>query len=368
MTDPHAEQTEADARERFDADLPRHVERALARFLHDAALEIRGTEPGFASAADALTDFVLRGGKRLRPSFAWWAWRGAGGRPEHAEGVLHAIAALELIQASALVHDDLIDSSGSRRGHPTVHVAFAKQHADHDWLGSPEAYGLAAAVLVGDLALAWADDMFDTATLPAAVLAAARPAWRKMRTELLAGQYLDVRTQAARDSSPEAALRVSRLKTSAYTVSRPLHLGAALAGAHDDQIAALLEFGGDLGVAFQLRDDLLGVFGDPSVTGKPAGDDLREGKRTLLVALGLRRADPRQAEIIANAIGNAALSPAGVDEVCAALTASGAVAAVEQRIDELTATALEALKGARLTAPAEARLGELAAMATQRVH
>jgi geranylgeranyl diphosphate synthase type I len=352
----------------YDADLPGHVERVLTRFLREAGAEIQATEPGFASGVDALTEFVLRGGKRLRPTFAWWAWRGTGGAESDADGVLQAIASLELVQACALIHDDLIDSSDSRRGRPTVHVAFADLHTAQRWSGTPASFGLAAAVLIGDLALAWADDMFGAAPLPAATLEAARPAWRAMRTEVLAGQYLDVHTQATGDASPEAALRVSRLKTAAYTVERPLNLGAALAGAGVDQLSALREFGRDLGIAFQLRDDLLGVFGDPSVTGKPAGDDLREGKRTLLIALGLRQANSTQAEVITHALGNPALSEKDLDKIRATLLEVDAVSAVEQRIDELTATALAALGRADLTEPAAAALADLAAKATQRTH
>ncbi|MEC3974040.1 polyprenyl synthetase family protein, partial [Amycolatopsis sp. H20-H5] len=241
----------------YDTDLPTQVERALTGFLARAGEEILRTEPTVEAGIDALSRFVLGGGKRLRPTFAWWGWRGAGGDPAgpDAEGVLQAASSLELIQACALIHDDLIDSSDSRRGRPTLHIASAKHHADQGWLGSPSTFGLATAVLVGDLALAWAEDMFAASPLPAASLAAARPAWRAMRTEVLAGQYLDVRTQATGDASPEAALSISKLKTAAYTVQRPLHLGAALAGADDALIATLLEFGGDVGVAFQLRDE-----------------------------------------------------------------------------------------------------------------
>ncbi|MGW7531471.1 polyprenyl synthetase family protein [Amycolatopsis sp. NPDC054798] len=356
----------------FDADLPVHVERALADFLGRAGSEILRTEPSVAAGIEALSEFVLGGGKRIRPTFAWWGWRGAGGAASGplAEGALQAVASLELIQACALIHDDLIDSSDSRRGKPTVHVAAEKLHADRGWLGSPSVFGLASAVLVGDLALAWADDMFAEAPLPAATIAAARPAWRAMRTEVLAGQYLDVRTQAVGDASPEAALRIDRLKTAAYTVQRPLHLGAALAGADEQLIATLLEFGGDVGVAFQLRDDLLGVFGDPSVTGKPAGDDLREGKRTLLVALGLQLAaeqgDHAAAKVIADAIGAADLTSGTVDQVREALTSVGAVAAVERRIDELTASANAALERAHLAEPAPSALAGLIRLATQR--
>jgi geranylgeranyl diphosphate synthase, type I len=352
----------------YDADLPGHVERELDRFLDEAGAEIRETEPSFAAGVDALTEFVLRGGKRLRPTFAWWAWRGTGGAEADRDGVLQVVSSLELVQACALIHDDLIDSSDSRRGRPTVHVAFAEKHAAQRWLGAAPAFGLAAAVLIGDLALAWADDMFSASRLPGATLEAARPVWRAMRTEVLAGQFLDVGTQAIGDTSPEAALRVSRLKTAAYTVERPLHLGAALAGAPAAQIATLRDFGRELGVAFQLRDDLLGVFGDPSVTGKPAGDDLREGKRTLLVALGLRRADTEQATVIAKAIGNPSLSESEVDAVRAVLTGVGAVAAVERRIEELTETALTTLARAELIEPAATRLTELAEKATKRTY
>jgi geranylgeranyl diphosphate synthase type I len=358
----------------YDADLPAHVERALTEFIGRAGTEICATEPSVRTGIDALSDFVLNGGKRLRPTFAWWGWRGAGGDPAgpDAEGVLQAAASLELIQACALIHDDLIDSSDSRRGSPTVHIAFAKHHADQGWLGSPATFGLAAAVLIGDLALAWADDMFADAPLPAATIALARPAWRAMRTEVLAGQYLDMRTQATGDTSAEAALRIDMLKTAAYTVQRPLHLGAALAGADDALIDTLLGFGGDVGVAFQLRDDLLGVFGDPSVTGKPAGDDLREGKRTLLVALGLenaaRQERPDAAKIISGAIGNAALSDTDVEAVRQVLTEVGAVDAVERHIDELTGTAMAALDRANLAAPATAELTALVVKATKRAY
>jgi geranylgeranyl diphosphate synthase type I len=336
----------------YDAAIPVHVERVLAEFLERAGSAVREIEPGIRPGIDALNDFVLCGGKRLRPTFAWWGWRGAGGDPagEHAEGVLRVAASLELIQACALIHDDVIDSSDSRRGFPTVHIAFARRHADQAWLGSSSAFGLATAVLIGDLALAW----------------------RAMRTEVLAGQYLDVHTQATGNASAEAALRICRLKTAAYTVQRPLHLGAALAGADDELIGTLLEFGGDIGVAFQLRDDLLGVFGDPSVTGKPAGDDLREGKRTLLVALGLERAaqqgDDAAVKIIAEAIGNTELSESDFDAVRQVLEEVGAVDAVERHIDELTTSAMAALERARLVAPATAELTALAGRATKRIY
>lgn len=355
----------------LDNDLPANVERVLADYLDAASEPIKHLEPCM-DAVGALTDFVLGGGKRLRPTFAWWAWRGAGGAAEgpEAEGALQAVAALELIQACALIHDDLMDSSETRRGSPTVHVAFAKRHAEAGWHGPAERFGLAASVLIGDLALAWADDMFTSSPLPAAALEAARPAWQAMRTEVLAGQYLDVHAQATADSTVAAALRVNELKTAAYTVQRPLHLGASLAGAPPEVVDPLLSFGKNIGVAFQLRDDLLGVFGDPDVTGKPAGDDLREGKRTLLVSRGIHRArernDAATERAVVDALGDRALSDERLTRARQALVDIGAVADVEQHISELTEVALAALASAPLAEPARAKLTDLAFAATKR--
>ena len=274
----------------IEHDLPGAVTADLADYLAGRRAECADIAEEYAGAVDDLTRFVLAGGKRLRPTFAWWGWRAAGGLDDPS-AVLRAVSALELIQACALVHDDLIDDSATRRGEPTVHARWAARHAGAAWTGDPTRFGAAVAILLGDVALAWADDMLHESGVDPVALARARPAWQAMRTEVLGGQFLDVQGHASSDSSPETALRISRYKTAAYTVERPLHLGAAIAGADDTTIAALRRYGTDLGIAFQLRDDLLGVFGDPAVTGKPAGDDLREGKLTLLVAL--TRAPPR---------------------------------------------------------------------------
>ncbi|GGM61628.1 geranylgeranyl pyrophosphate synthase [Longimycelium tulufanense] len=355
-----------------DADLPGHVERELASYLAGRRRQAEEIDGDFTAAVDALSDFVLGGGKRIRPTFAWWGWRGAGGAPDgrQAPAVLRAVSALELLQACALVHDDLMDDSARRRGAPTIHVAFAQRHRSAGLRGAPERFGLAAAVLLGDLALAWADDMLVDAGLESAALRRAKDPWQAMRTEVLGGQYLDVLTQARGDESTEAALRVPRLKTAAYTVERPLHLGAALAGAPPELVAAFRRFGADLGIAFQLRDDLLGVFGDPDVTGKPAGDDLREGKRTLLVALGLERAEAAgraaAATLLRESVGDPELTGERVAEVRELLVELGAVDAVERRIATLTESAQATLAAAPVAAPAAQRLGELAIAATRR--
>jgi geranylgeranyl diphosphate synthase type I len=368
--DPLTWDDPADVLATVDADLPTAVTEALRRFLDARRQTCAAMAPEFLDAVDDLGDLALGGGKRLRPTFAWWGWRAAGG-PDLADAppagvVLHAVAALELIQACALVHDDLIDDSLLRRGRPTVHAAWTARHHERGWIGSSERLGAAVAILVGDVALAWADDMLRAAGLDAAALARAAPVWEAMRTELLAGQFLDVVGHATDLSTPEGVLRISRYKTAAYTIERPLHLGAALADAGDDVVAAYRSFGTDLGIAFQLRDDLLGVFGDPAVTGKPAGDDLREGKRTLLVALARQHSDRSAAAPLEHALGKSDLTAEEVDAARSALTELGVVAEVEERIDTLTTSALDALAGVDLEPTARERLVALAAAAVRR--
>lgn len=356
----------------LDDDLPAEVQRELAAFLTSKADEASQVDPRFVTAVDSLTSFVLGGGKRIRPIFAWWGWRGAGGSPEgpEARAVLRAVSSLELIHACALVHDDLMDDSTIRRGTPTVHVEFAARHRAAGWLGTPERFGSATAILLGDIALAWADDMLRGAGLWPDQLRRAHVVWQAMRTELLAGQYLDMLTQACGDEAPEAALRIDRYKTAAYTVERPLHLGGAIAAASPVLVDAYRRFGADIGVAFQLRDDLLGMFGDPEVTGKPAGDDLREGKRTLLLACGLRTAahegHTAAATLLRGAIGDPQVTGNTVTAVRELLVELGAVAEIERRISELTDSALGSLQTAELAEPARTRLTDLATQATRR--
>ncbi|HWR46336.1 MAG TPA: polyprenyl synthetase family protein [Pseudonocardiaceae bacterium] len=357
----------------LDDNLRAEVHHELAAFLQAKRNDAAQIDQQFVAAVDSLSDFVLGPGKRLRPTFAWWGWRGAGGCPvdPQARAVLRAVSSLELIHACALVHDDLMDDSTTRRGAPTVHVNFAAQHCAAGWSGTPERFGAATAILLGDIALAWADDMLRGSDLWPDQLHRAHAVWQAMRTEVLAGQYLDVFTQASGDEAPETALQIDRYKTAAYTVERPLHLGAAIAGAGPGLVHAYRHFGADIGIAFQLRDDLLGMFGDPRVTGKPAGDDLREGKRTLLLAYGLRAADEKRhtgaADLLRGAIGNPQVDENTVTEIRELLIELGAVAEVERRITTLTDSALGSLCAADLANPAGARLTELAVQATCRV-
>ncbi|SDF73599.1 geranylgeranyl diphosphate synthase, type I [Lentzea fradiae] len=314
-----------------------------------------------------LRGLVLAGGKRIRPTFAWWGWRAAGGAPP-ADAVVRAMVALELLQCCALVHDDVMDRSATRRGKPAVHESFAARHRQQRWAGSARQYGDSAAILVGDLALAWADDALMTAGLPMDVLSRAWGPWQAMRTEMIMGQHLDLLAVARREESMEHAVRVAALKTAAYTVERPLHLGAALAGASDDVIDCLRAYGHDIGVAFQLRDDLIGVFGDSSVTGKPVGEDLREGKRTPLMSIALTRAQDRPAaqQLLRRCLEGGAVTGRTVDEVRSLLVELGAVAAVEEYIGRLAATGLAALDRAAIDDEARHELVRLADRAVAR--
>ncbi len=347
------------------------VETALEEFFVTRREYVDELGPVFVTAAEALRDFVLRGGKRTRPAFAWTGWLGAGGDPTgpEAPAVLQACSALELVQACALVHDDIIDSSRTRRGFPTVHVDFERRHRDRGWGGDSAHFGTSVAILIGDLALAWADDMVAAARLDPAAYTRFAPVWAGMRTEVMGGQLLDIHGEAGADDSVEAALRINRYKTAAYTIERPLHLGAALADADPDLIAAYREFGTDIGIAFQLRDDLLGVFGDPAVTGKPSGDDLREGKRTVLIAEALRHADaddPAAAKLLRASLGTN-LSADEVIDLRALITELGAVEDVEQRITDLTDRGLSALESSSARPEAKRRLHAMAVAATKRV-
>ncbi|MEV0898068.1 polyprenyl synthetase family protein [Actinoplanes sp. NPDC049802] len=346
------------------AELRPRVDKALSGFLATQRTRLLEIDPALAEVADALSAFVLGGGKRLRPAFAYWGFRGAGGADS--DEVVAAVSAVELVQASALIHDDLMDRSDTRRGEPSVHRRFELLHTTAGWRGSAAGFGDSAAVLLGDLALVWSDELLHTSGMPLADLARARPVFDQMRTEVTVGQYLDVHTQATGDTSLKRAGKVARFKAAKYTVERPLLLGAALAGGGPEVFAAYAAFGLPLGEAFQMRDDVLGIFGDPSQTGKPAGDDLREGKRTYLVAAAFQAVDaPTRRELEAG-LGDPSLTDAGVERLRAIIREAGALAATESRIETLSSEALAALAEAPITGEARAVLHALAVAATRR--
>jgi geranylgeranyl diphosphate synthase type I len=344
------------------ADLRTRVRQALDDFLRRRRARLAEIElEALAPVADAIEALVLGGGKRLRPAFAYWGYRGAGGTDR--DEVVAAVSALELVQASALIHDDVMDGSETRRGEPAVHRRFTKLHAEAGWRGDAGGFGTAAAILLGDLCIVWSDELLHTSGVDPVTLARARPVFDAMRTEVTIGQYLDVQTQATGDTSTARASLVARFKSAKYTIEQPLLFGAALAGAPEALAKTYSAFGLPLGEAFQLRDDVLGVFGDPAVTGKPAGDDLREGKRTYLVAAAMENADR---SLFDELLGNPDLDADGVARLREAIVSSGALDRTEQRIAALTESALAALAGADLTGEAREVLTGLAQAATQR--
>jgi geranylgeranyl diphosphate synthase, type I len=340
-------------RERFGA--------ALAAFLDQRAPELAAGAP--PELLTTVRRFVLTGGKRLRPMFCYWGWRGAGA-PD-SDRVIEAAAALELFHAFALIHDDIIDGSDLRRGEPSVHRVFARLHARSHWRGDPEAFGRSTALLCGDLCAAWTDQMFHGCGLPPERVRQGYAVLARMRNEVIVGQYLDLVT-GAREASLASALTVVRLKAARYTVTRPLQIGAGLAGAGPHLQAAYADFGDPLGDAFQLRDDVLGVFGDPAVTGKSILDDLRDGKPTAMMALARDRADPAQTARLRELFGKPELDPDGAAELRRIIVATGAREQIEQLIQARAETALAALAASPLAPEPREALANLAALAVDR--
>ena len=325
-----------------------------------AALESEGrrwtdVDAGLGAPFAALCDYTLGGGKRVRPAFCYWAFVGAGGDPDDTT-VIDAGSALEMLHTAALVHDDIIDRSDVRHGAPTVHLAFSALHRDRGWSGSPARFGEGAAILIGDLALVMSSLLMAGAPAPAISV------FEEMRLEVNVGQYLDILGEAegVGSSGPEAverARRICRYKTAKYTIERPLHLGAALAAPDrlTDLAGPLSDFGLPLGEAFQLKDDLLGVFGDPAVTGKPVGDDLKAGKPTLLASLAAQR-DPR----FSRRFGAPDLTDEEVRDLQEIIESTGARAEVERAVADLVSRSEAALDGLPLRAEAAAALAQLA--------
>lgn len=323
------------------------LETALKEFLASQRAVLADISPDAVALVDRIVE-LTEGGKRLRPLFAHWGARAAGGTGTE-DSVVRLGAALELFQAAALIHDDVIDHSDTRRGGPSVHRRFEALHRDLGWDLDAAAFGEAAAILAGDLALSMSEQLFATCS----PTPSARALFDAMRTQVMAGQYLDVLeeqlgSRRTADEAVAAARTVVRYKSAKYSVENPVLLGAAQIGADEDLMARLSEFALPLGEAFQLRDDELGVYGDPATTGKPAGDDLREGKRTLLVALALRDADAAHADRLRSRLGDPGLDDAAVAELRTLIEESGAFDEHERSIERLAREAFDALDRARL--------------------
>ena len=349
---------------------------AIASFLAGRRLQLADIGPELDALTDRAVAFTA-GGKRLRPAFCAWGYAACAGGLDVPDPVLTAAASLDVLHVSALVHDDVMDASEARRGLPTAHRQFEADARAASGRGDPEAFGRAGAILLGDLLLVWSAEMLENSGLSAEQIARVGPWVQAVRTEVTAGQYLDVLAQSVdpygrtRTASGVAELealvsRVVTYKSACYTVERPLHIGAAIAGASDGQLADFTAFGRPLGRAFQYRDDLLGVFGDAALTGKESGEDLREGKLTLLVVKAFANATDSAARRLAAVFGRPDLSAADVDAARTIIVESGAQVFVEQSIEAEYAAALGALDAASWLDDAHEGLVKMAHLAVQR--
>lgn len=326
-------------------DLRSAVESSLRQFLAERRRDL----PEAGLLVDEMVRLLSAGGKRLRPAFCYWGYR-AGGE-SHSEAIVRAAAALELLHTFAIVHDDIMDAADERRGESTVHAV----------------HGLEVALLVGDLALVLADALFVTAGFEPDVVAAGFGHYSRMRQEVIAGQFMDVAAARRPEISEPEARRIAVLKSGRYTIQEPLLIGAALAGAGDGLLDALGHFGGPLGEAFQLRDDLLGTFGERASTGKPVDSDIREGKRNVLFAKALSRLTGAERDFfVANWGRGPELSGVEVERLRGLVGSSGAGKATERLLGELADEASAALASSPMNGEARAALQELARRAVHR--
>lgn len=334
------------------------VDEALRAFLARRRDDLARAAPGALPVLEEV-ERALPGGKRLRPAFCWWGHRAGGGGPEGP--IVPAAASLELLHTFALLHDDVMDWAGERRGKPAAFRRIAAEHAAAGGGGDHLQFGISVAILAGDLAFALSDQMFTESGFPPEALARAFPALHALRGRAAAGQFLDL-LYTGDAEAPAAAVRLAaRLKTASYSIEGPLLVGAALAGAPPGVEEPLAAYGAALGEAYQLGDDVLGLFGDPAVTGKDVGSDVRLGRPTPLVAEALTRAGGAQREVLLGAWGNHSAGPSEVEAVREVVRGTGALDAIVTEIERLVAAAREAV-AAKGRLPAEAA-GALASLA-----
>ena len=312
----------------------RSVDELMETFMEAAAAELADLDPLAAELCAPIRALVAAGGKRLRPILVSCGFAAAGGRADEDDeyDLVHIGAAVEMLHTFALLHDDVIDRSSLRRGRPSAHEQFSDLHNRTRPAGDAGWFGMSAALVAGDLAFVWADQLLDQLRCDSAREADIRSLFCRLRNEVIVGQYLDLRLAGPHATDREAQV-VALLKSGRYTVTRPLELGAALAGATEQMRCSLREFGDAVGVAFQLRDDIMGVFGQASVTGKGNSDDIRSGKASLLLVRALELSCPAQRVVLLDGLGNADLDDAGVDACRNAVRSSGAVASIERLID-----------------------------------
>ena len=343
------------------------VDAVLSRFLSTRTTELNEVDPALAVVAREITDLVAAGGKRLRPAFVYWGHRASGA--DHEPAVAQLAAAVEMLHTFALLHDDVMDRALTRRGRAVASRGFTLAHEADRLEGDGEWFGTSAAILAGDLAFVWADQLLEAATLDNLAMTRVREVFTTLRVEVMAGQYLDLRLDGATCADPDAARRVAVLKSGRYTVTRPLELGlaAATAARPDSRVdTALARYGDAIGLAFQLRDDVLGLFGDPSTTGKSNADDLRAGKRTLLMLRAMALATPAQGAFLTRSLGDRDLDDEGAERCREIVERSGALASVETLLRHQHEAALSGLTD--VPEPAKGALVALASMAVERDH
>ena len=334
------------------------VERRLRVLFAEQAVHWSAIDPWLPEAVSALAGAVLGGGKRLRPLFCAYGFMAAGGSGQPSE-LIDVAAALELLHAFALIHDDVMDGSPTRRNQPSLHQRLMEQHDVQRYHGEARRFGEGTAVLIGDFGFALAQQLVSSA--PASVVAT----WHQMCTELVMGQYLDVAGAARGSFTPTRALTVARYKSGCYTIERPMRLGAVLAGQPVSLASGLFPFALPLGEAFQLRDDVIGAFGEQRQSGKPSGEDLRQGKPTLLLAFGQQMARGPAAAVLARA-GEPGLSDSDVEVMRRALEDCGARQKVERRISALFRASMELLGDSALPGTVKSGLREIAVRAVWR--
>lgn len=340
--------------------IARAVEARLDVVLRDEESRWSTFDPDLASPVAEIRRLIGAGGKRLRPAFCHWGFVGLGGDPSDSR-VVEAGAALELLHAFALFHDDIMDGAVTRRGESVTHEVFAAEHRAQGSSGEARRYGEGMAILIGDLTFVLSDRLLDGISAPA------RSIWHELRIELNIGQILDLMGSARHDRRRDKAERICRYKSGKYTIERPLHLGATIAAADraEPMLTSLSAYGLPLGDAFQMRDDVMGVFGDPSITGKPVGDDLREGKPTPLLAVAVARADDAQRAVL-DRVGRDTLSDADVAAVQQIVVDCGALDEMEEVISRLTEQAVTALARLDLAGDAQRELEDLAVYVSRR--
>ena len=340
--------------------IARQVEDRLAEVIDTERAKWSAFEPQLATPFDEMRRLVLAGGKRLRPAFCQWGYVGLGGNRQDSI-VVDAGAALELLHAFALFHDDIMDGSATRRGEPTTHMVAMGEHESRGYLGEARRFGEGVAILVGDLTYVYADELMMKAPPQAWAI------WNTLRIELNIGQYLDVLGSATRERRREYTERICQYKSAKYTIERPLHLGATMAmpTVAPDVLAKLSAYGVPLGEAFQMRDDVLGAFGETEITGKPVGDDLREGKPTPLLSIATSLASAAQLAVL-DRVGHPDITDTEIRNAQEVIHECGALDALEDHITTLTASAVNAIKQAPITTDARDELIELAAYVSWR--